>query len=193
MYWISVRPLELRALPEDYRKASACQLHAAREIEYAELLADGHVVENLPVGILPFAPFADDDVGGGVHARRDFRRGQVGYHEESLAQIAFDDSELRVDFGDPVADLAHLLLGGGDVAALLGDAPDVLGRGVALRLQGLGLADEGATLLVERPGLLDPLLFDAAPRERGGRRFEIVSYLLYVYHFGAPLSCYIIP
>ena len=125
---------------------------------------------------------AHDDVGGAVHARRDFRRGDVGDHQQRLAQAALDVGQLTVYLRDAVADLAHLLLGGGYVAAFLGNLADFLGSGVALRLKRLRLAHERPAFRVEIARLFQYFTFDPAPRKRGGGGVEVLPQLLNVNH-----------
>ncbi len=141
------------------------------------------MVENLEVRVFPLAHLAHDDVGGAVHARRNLGGGYVWNHEKRLAQVVLDRRELAVDLRDPVAHLAHLLLGGGDVATLLGYLADLLRRRVAPGLESLGLADERAALRVQIARLFEHGLFDPAARKSGGRRVEFVPEFLYVYHF----------
>ena len=97
------------------------------------------MVGNRVGGILPFPDGAHDDVGLGIHAGRNLGRGEIGNRKKRIAKVRLDYCELAVDLGDAVADLAHLLLRRGDVAALLGDHADFLGGGIALRLQRLRL------------------------------------------------------
>ena len=176
------RALELGALAEDDRETRARELHAAREVEDAEALADLHVVGNRVGGVLPLADVAHDLVGRGVGPGGNLRRGDVGNHEERLAEVNLDLGEFAVDFGDAVADRAHLLLGGGDVLPRLRGGADLLRRAVALLLERLRLADERAALRVEVTRLGDLLLFHAAPRELCGGCVEFVPDSLDVDH-----------
>ena len=134
------RALELGALAEDDGEAGAGELHAAREVEDAQLLADLHVVGDRVGGILPLAHEAHHLVGGGVGAGGNLGRGKVRDHEHRLAEVCLHLRELSVDLCDAVADGADLGLGGSDVSAGLGEGADLLGGGVALGLEGLGLA-----------------------------------------------------
>ena len=177
------RTLELRALAKDDREARARQLHATREIENAELLADRHVIENLEIRILPRADLADFDVSGRIHASRDLRSGKVRNHEERLAKIVIDLRELLVNLGNAITDLAHLLLGRGNVAAFLRDLADFLRGRVALRLQRLGLCDKRTALGVEVTRILNLGLIDATARFSGHDCVELVTDLLDVNHF----------
>ena len=176
------RALELRALPEDDREARARELHAAREVEDAEALADLRVVGDRVCGILPFADEAHNLVGRGVESGGDFWCGDVGNHEERLAEVRLDLGEFAVDLGDAVADCAHLLLRGGDVLPRLRGGADFLRRAVALLLERFGLADERTALRVEVARAGDFLLFHAAPRELVGGGVEFFPDSLDVNH-----------
>ena len=130
------------------------------------------MVEHLEAGVLPLADLAHDDVGGAVCARRYLRRGDVGDHEQRLAEVVLDRGELPVDLGDTVADGAHLRLGRRDVAAFLGDLAYLLRGGVALGLELLRLRKEGAAPFVKPLRLFERLALHAAPRKRGSRLVE---------------------
>ena len=181
----------LAPCPKDDGEAGAGELHAAREVEDAELLADLHVVGDRVGGILPLAHEAHHLVGGGVGAGGDLRRGKVRDHEQRLAQVGLHLGELAVDLRNAIADGAHLGLGGRDVAAGLGDGSDLLRGGVALRLEGFRLAQERTALRVEVAGLRHGLLLHAAPRQLRGGVFEIFPDLLDVNHGSA--LCFSLP
>ena len=180
------RALELRALAENHGEARARELHAAREVEDAELFADLDVRRDLEVGILPLADHPDDLVRRAVGAGRDLGRGDVRDHQKRLAEIVVDLRELLVDLGYAVADLAHLVLRGRDVSAGSRDLADLLRGGIALRLQRLGLGDERAALRVEVPRLLQFLYLDSAAAKLGRSRVEFIPQLLDVDHFFVP-------
>ena len=111
------RALEFRALAENHGEARARELHAAREVEDAELFADLDVRRDLEVGVLPLADHPDDLVRRAVGAGGDLWGGDVRDHQKRLAEIVVDLRELLVDLGYAVADLAHLVLRGRDVSA----------------------------------------------------------------------------
>ena len=176
------RTLKLGALAKENRETRTRELHAARKVEDAQLLADGDVIENLIGGIVPFADSAHDDIRFAVHAGGDLLGRDVGNHQQRIAQTGFDCGEFAVDLGDAVAHLAHLLLGGRDVAAFLGDLADLLRRGIPLSLERFRLGDKRAARFVKAFRLFQNLNPDAAPRQGGRRRFKIIPQFLDVYH-----------